>query len=97
MKRTTTVYMKVSDNSVIPGPYQFSNPYWDEIELASVSFHPFDGEDWAITVSGSDDGGLIYVTVSEADALNMLAKVISLGEIDVDELINIGFKDADSV
>jgi hypothetical protein len=89
--------MKVSDDSVIPGPYQFSNPYWDEIELASVSFHPFDGEDWAITVSGSDDGGLIYVTVSEADALNMLAKVISLGEIDVDELINIGFKDADSV
>jgi hypothetical protein len=94
--KETTVYMKVSDNSVIAGPFEFSNPYWDEIELASVSFHSF-GEDWAVTVSGSDDGGLIYVSVSEEDALNMLAKVISLGEIDVDELINIGFKDADSV
>ena len=96
MNRTTTVYMKVSDNSAIAGPFEFSNPYWDDIELASVSFHPF-GEDWAVTVSGSDDGGLVYVTVNETDALNMLAKVIGLGEIDVDTLINIGFKDADSV
>ena len=97
MKRNTTVYMKVSDDSVIPGPYQFSNPYWDDIELASVSFHSFDDGDWGVTVSGSDDGGLVYVAVSEADALNMLAKVIGLGEIDVDTLINIGFKDADSI
>ena len=96
MNRTTTVYMKVSDNSVIAGPFEFSNPYCDDIELASVSFHTF-GEDWAVTVSGSDDGGLAYVSASEADAFNMFVKVIDLGEIDVDTLINIGFKDADSV
>jgi hypothetical protein len=94
--KETTVYMKVSDNSVIPGPFQFSNPYWDEIELASMSFHSY-GEDWAVTVSGSDDGGLIYVAKTKEEAFFMFTKVITLGDIDVDTLINIGFQDADSV
>jgi hypothetical protein len=48
-------------------------------------------------VSGSDDGGLIYVAKTKEEAFFMFTKVITLGDIDVDTLINIGFQDADSV
>jgi hypothetical protein len=93
-----TVYVKVSNDSVIPGAFEFSNPYWNNFELASVSLHPFtDSEDWGVTVSGSDDGGLTYVAKSKEEAFFMFTKVLTLGDIDVDVLVQHGFKDSDSV
>jgi hypothetical protein len=93
-----TVYVKVSDGSVIPGAYEFSNPHCNDFELASVSLHPFTGsEDWGVTVSGSDDGGLTYVAKSKEEAFFIFTKVLTLGDIDVDLLLQTGFKDADSI
>jgi hypothetical protein len=91
------VYMKISDNSVVPGAFQFSTPYWDGFTLAHVSLHPFtDAEEWGVTVSGCDDGGLHYVGNNREEAFDVFLKVLNLGEIDVDSLLEIGLQDADS-
>jgi hypothetical protein len=92
------VYVRVSDESVIPGAFEFSNPYWNNFELASVSLHPFTGsEEWGVTVSGSDDGGLCYVAPNRELAFEMFTTVLQSGDIDVDVLVQLGFKDADSI
>lgn len=90
------VYMKISDNSVVPGA-AFHFPYWDGFTLAHVSLHPFtDAEEWGVTVSGCDDGGLHYVGNNREEAFDVFLKVLNLGEIDVDSLLEIGLQDADS-
>ena len=92
-----TVYMEVAPDSMIAGAFQFSNPYWDAVELASVSVHGFDDSKcWGITISGCDDGGLVYVAPHEAVAFQVFHEVIAMGEINVDALLNMGFEDADS-
>jgi len=97
MIKEITVYMKVSVDSAIAGPFQFSNPYWDEMELAAVSVHGFtDSKCWGVTISGCDDGGLVYVAPHEGVALQVFHEVIAMGEINVDKLLDMGFQDADS-
>lgn len=92
-----TVYMKVSVDSAIAGPFEFSNPYWDGMELAAVSVHGFtDSKCWGVTISGCDDGGLVYVAPHEGMAFQIFHEVIAMGEISVDKLLDMGFEDADS-
>jgi hypothetical protein len=92
-----TVYMEVSGDSVIAGSFQFSNPYFDGMELAAVSVHAFtDSKCWGVTISGCDDGGIVFVAPGHSEAMAVFATVIAMGEINVDALLNMGFEDADS-
>lgn len=91
-----TVYMEVAPDSFIAGSFQFSNRYYKQ-DLASVTVHGFDGSKcWGITISGCDDGGLVYVAPHEAVAFQVFHEVIAMGEINVDKLLEMGFEDADS-
>ena len=92
-----TVYMEVAIDSAIAGSFQFSNPYFDGMELAAVSVHAFtDSTCWGVTISGCDDGGLVYVAPHEGVAFQIFHEVIAMGEINVDDLVKMGFEDADS-
>jgi len=92
-----TVYMAVSNDSAIGGAFEFSNPYWDNFELASVRVHSFtDSNCWGITISGCDDGGIVFVAPDYSAAMVMFGVVIGQGEINVDDLVKMGFEDADS-
>jgi hypothetical protein len=92
-----TVYMEVAPDSVIAGAFEFSNPDWDSWRLASVKVHGFKNSNcWGITISGCDDGGLVYVTPTYLAAMRVFNMVIRQGEINVDQLLDMGFEDADS-
>ena len=92
-----TVYMEVAHDSVIAGAFQFSNPDWRSWRLASVTVHGFiDSKCWGVTVSGCDDGGLVYVAPHEGAAFQIFHEVIAMGEINVDALVKMGFENADS-
>ena len=92
-----TVYMEVAGDSVIAGAFQFSNPYWDSWRLASVKVHGFTNSNcWGITISGCDDGGIVFVAPNYSAAMVMFGAVIGQGEINVDALVKMGFEDDDS-
>ena len=91
-----TVYMEVAHDSMIAGAFQFSNPYW-QFDLASVKVHGFtDSNCWGVTISGCDDGGLVFVAPHAGAAFQVFHEVIAMGEINVDKLLDMGFEDADS-
>ena len=92
-----TVYMEVAHDSVIACAFQFSNPDWRSWRLASVTVHGFtDSKCWGVTISGCDDGGIVFVAPNHSASMAVFATVIAMGEIDVDKLLDMGFEDADS-
>jgi hypothetical protein len=97
MMKEITVYMEVAGDSVIAGAFEFSNPDWEYWRLASVKVHGFTNSNcWGVTISGCDDGGIVFVAPDHSAAMAVFATVIAMGEINVDALLNMGFEDAES-